>query len=135
MKNLLLPILILSSIILNAQDTRTAERIAAKARKQQTAAWILAGGGAAMFITGTVILAEHDWDFDRDREVGLAIGSVALLAAGIGCAAGSIPLFIISAKNKRKAASMSFKNEYAPGLKRGGFAYRQIPSVVLRINL
>jgi hypothetical protein len=47
---------------------------------------------------------------------------------------GSIPLFLASGRNKRKAMSLSFKNETAPQLLKGSFAYRPIPSVSLKIS-
>jgi len=69
----------------------------------------------------------QDDNMDGGGEAAMIIGGTAALA--------SIPFFIISSKNKRKAMSMSFKNQMIPQLQINGFAYSAIPSVNLKINL
>ena len=58
-----------------------------------------------------------------------------IIATGLVAAAGSIPLFIAAARNKRKAMSMSLKNETVPLLQAGSFVNHFVPSLSLKINL
>ena len=122
-----------------AQNTKTADDYAARSRKLRTGAWILAGGGTAMIAGGTILLASADWDDDyySDRETGKIVGGVLLITGGVICTLGSIPLFIVSARDKRKAARLSFKTETIPGpaVSKFGLAYKQMPSMVLKIQL
>jgi hypothetical protein len=49
--------------------------------------------------------------------------------------AGGIPFWIASKKSRRKAMSMSFKNQMIPQLQNTGFVYRAISSLSFKINL
>lgn len=112
-----------------------------KSKNQKTAAWILLAGGTAMIITGGIIWGnevnktiENDpWSvfyapYTTTKGAGLTV-------AGLVFTAGSIPLFIVSAKNKRKAMSVSLKNEMMPQLQSSRFVQRNIPSLTLKISL
>jgi len=121
--------------VLNKQDYLQ------KSKNQKTAAWVLVGGGAALMVTGVVVwvndinrTAETD-PFGAIVEAYTSTSGYWVIAAGLVAAAGSIPLFIASAKNKRKAMSMSFKNETVPQLQNGSFVNRSVPSLSLKISL
>lgn len=75
-----------------------------KSRKQKTAAWILLVGGGVISSIGMVVgMSEMFTDlFDAAPDHGNA--GPALLVVGVASMAGSIPLFIASGKNRRKAA-------------------------------
>ena len=112
-----------------------------KNKNQKTAAWILVGGGAALIVTGSIVWAN---DINKAAETDPFEGIAAIytstsgywiVAAGLVAAAGSIPLFIAAARNKRKAMSMSFKNETVPLLQDGSFVNRSVPSLTLKISL
>lgn len=60
---------------------------------------------------------------------------IIIFGVGLCAAVGSIPLFIASGKNKRRAMSVSFKNEPAPQLQKNSFVYRSVPSLSLKISL
>ena len=93
-----------------------------KSKNQKTAAWVLLGGGAALIGTGFLIGDNKNSTFD-DAATGAVLGGIGVLSA-----IGSIPLFIASGKNKRKALKMSanFKIE------NGTTSY---PAVALKIKL
>lgn len=139
MKTVIVLLLVLISTAGFAQTTKSADDYAARSRKLQTGAWILAGGGTAMIAGGTILLATSDWndDYIEDRETGKIVGGVLLIAGGVVCTLGSIPLFIVSARDRRKAARLSFKTETVPGpgVSKYGLANRQMPSMVLKIQL
>ena len=84
-----------------------------KSKNQKTVAWLMLGGGTALAITGFVLANKQIDDNDPLNLDNLeAGGGFAILGfVGVGTALGSIPFFISSVKNKRKAASISFNNQ------------------------
>ncbi|HEY6062012.1 MAG TPA: hypothetical protein VIV35_00285 [Chitinophagaceae bacterium] len=100
-----------------------------KSKNQKTTAWVLLGGGASLILLGDLIGNGQSSSFS-DAATGVVIGG-----AGLLCMLGSIPEFIASAKNKRRAMSMSFKNEAMPQLQNGSFVIRPVTSLSLKINL
>ncbi len=84
-----------------------------KSKNQKTVAWVMLGGGVAMTTIGLVIVNKHvnDDPIDALNNLGTVGGSSILALAGIGTALGSIPFFISSAKNKRRALSVAISNQ------------------------
>ena len=107
-----------------------------KSKHQKTAGWILMGGGATFLLTGIVIpkgaLTHSGFLDDTYKNDGI---KDAFDLTGIVSMLGSIPFFIASSKNKKKAASLSFKNEPIPKLQKNSFVYRTIPALTLKIYL
>ena len=96
----------------------------AKSKSQKTAAFILLGIG----VTTLTIAAVGDLGFDALGAV-VVVGGVATVA--------SIPLFIASGKNKRKAmkASAFIKMEKATSFQRQSFVQSSYPAIAFKINL
>lgn len=93
-----------------------------KSKSQRTSAFILLGTGAALL----AVAAPGNVSFDI----------LPILVIGGGAAIiGSIPLFIAAGKNKRRAMSLSFKNETVPLPQPGGFANQSALSVTINIGL
>jgi len=89
------------------QSALTRQDYLKKSKNQKTVAWVLAGGGAALIITGLVIGNKDEVSFN-DATSGatfIIIGAIPVVA--------SIPFFVASGKNKRRAmqASAYFKKE------------------------
>ena len=79
-----------------------------KSKTQKTVGWILLGTGAGIAAYGLITLN----DYTDNANFGTANYTGALIAIGGGViAASSIPFFISSAKNKRKAATISFTSQ------------------------
>ena len=78
-----------------------------KSKRQKSAAFSLLGGGSALIITGLLIGNNKNSSFG-EAAAGAIVGGI-----GVVSAIGSIPLFIASGKNKRKAntATTFFKIE------------------------
>lgn len=72
-----------------------------KSKKQKTAGWILLGAGAGLITTAFIVGNSNDATID---DIGTSGG---LVIAGTLAGIGSIPLFIASSRNKRKAARAS----------------------------
>ena len=116
-----------------------------KSKNQKTAAWVLLGGGVAMAITGTIVYNNAYNKAAEEDPLGtlLTLGTNvnptgALIAtAGVLAAVGSIPLFIASGKNKKKARSMStaFKMENMPAIQRASLVNRSYPAVSIKVSL
>jgi len=109
-----------------------------KSKKQKTTAWILLGSGVALFTGGLIAhynyLNNQDDPFAGLTEVttGEVVATVGVLLAG-----GSIPLFIASSKNKKKAkaASVFIDVEKAPVLQGTVFSNQSFPAVGLKLGL
>jgi hypothetical protein len=95
-----------------------------KSKGQKTAAWVLVGAGVTCF----AIAAPGDVSFETAGTL-VVVGGLAIV--------GSIPLFIASAKNKKKARSIStgFKMENAPSIQRASLVNRSYPAVSIKLSL
>lgn len=108
-----------------------------KSKNQKTVAWVMLGGGVAMATAGLVITNKHvnDDPFEALNNLGTTSGSAILTIAGIGSALGSIPFFISSAKNARKAAKISFNNQRILFPQQNTFVCKIQPTLTLKIGL
>ena len=112
----------------------------AKSKKQKTTAWILLGSGAGLMTTSFIIprgelvydgICIGPYCDDKYKNDGI---KTAFFLAGAVSALGSIPFFIASGKNKRKAAAISVKNQVVPQTNNLGLVNRNVPSLNLKIN-
>lgn len=118
--------------VYSQQNTPTAipENYAQKSKTQKTVAWVLLGGGAVTTITGLAIGSKHIWeDLGRER-----VRGEGLFYTGIAMVGASIPFFILSKKNARKA-SLSMSTDRVPTISNGSMVNHQIPAIKLNINL
>ena len=113
-----------------------------KSKNQKTAAWILLGGGTIMMITGGVIWSNAvEENTDPNDPWGPILAPVTttkgtgLIFAGLLVSVGSIPLFIASGKNRRRAASLSFDSMMTPQIRNSSLVYIPMPAVSIKINL
>ena len=91
------------------------------------------GGGSALIITSLLIGNRKESSFG-DAGTGAIIGITGFLAA----TAGSIPLFIASSRNKRKAehATAHLRFEKVPSFQPTGLSYSSYyPAVSVKFNL
>ena len=100
-----------------------------KSKNQKTAAWVLLGGGTALIGLGFLIGDSKNSTFD-DAATGAVLGGIGFLST-----IGSIPLFIASGKNKRKAmkASAFIKMETVPLLQKQSFLQNSYPAFSVNI--
>ncbi|MEP7143160.1 MAG: hypothetical protein ABI707_09835 [Ferruginibacter sp.] len=90
---------------------------------------IMVSAGGAMVITGIALAANNNNYGDNETVAGvLFFGGCAVMLSSLGF---SIPAHI----NKKKALSVSFKNEPASVLQRSAVFYKSVPSVSLKIAL
>ena len=107
-----------------------------KSKHQKTAAWIMLGGGAILFSVGSILSAHDVVDvFTGQPQNANPVLDDVLAATGAAAMLGSIPLFIAPSKNKKKAASLSLKDELIPQVFRSSLEYHNIPSVTLKVAL
>ncbi len=131
-KTKLLLLLFLFALSLSAQQTTSAPGFTKtgylkKSKSQKTIAFVLAGGGSIAWLAGLSKYMDQRDNKDGGGEAAMIIGGTAALA--------SIPLFIISSKNKKKAMSISFYNQLIPQLQVSNFVYRAIPSINIKIDM
>ena len=106
-----------------------------KSKTQKTVGWVMIGGGVVMTTISILIpYKQSDNPFDYLTYSNASGGAAILLLGGIGTALGSIPFFISSAKNKRKAASIviSDQNIFLP--RQNSFALKTQPTITLKIG-
>ena len=109
-----------------------------KSKKQKTIAWVLLGGGATLVLTGIIIpkgdLVQEGWYFKSYENDGIK-GTFELI--GLVSMIGSIPFFIASGKNKKRAgkASVFFNLEKAPVLHETVISNQSFPALGVKINL
>ena len=113
-----------------------------KSKRQKTTGFIFLCGGAALLITGAVVgtssaadeIASIITEGDDDNSF-LAAG--VMVATGVAAMAGSIPFFIASGKNKKKAAKISaaIKFDNRKLLQGQKISMRYYPAASLKISL
>jgi hypothetical protein len=117
----------------SSRHLQSSNRCTSKKVKKKTAAWISLGVGAAFVLTGAAIPKNETEGavFPSENEYVRAafylVGSVSILA--------SIPYFIGSGINKKKAASLSVSILRSPEVTKNGLLYTPMPAVSLRTNL
>ena len=138
-------LIVFSTIVLNvfSQSTTSIQTdYLQKSKKQKTTAFILLGGGAALAIVGTAIgvssvddeLVSNITDGESDETY--TAGGI-MLITGLAAMAGSVPFFIASSRNNKKAhaANASIKLETMPVVYRRGISKLPYPAACIRISL
>lgn len=111
-----------------------------KSKKQNTAAWILLGGGFAFTTTGIIVGINGTTDeivgiFTGEKSNKFEIGA-GFFFTGLASMLGSIPLFIASTRNKKNAAavSASFKIETRSFMPQAALVKSGYPAIAVKIN-
>jgi hypothetical protein len=121
LKPKLIAVLLLCNCLLAHSQDR--DFLLQKAKKQKKAGVIMLSAGGATALVGTILVfANADKElvnvFTEDKnDAGFVIGTMMLLT-GSASVIGSIPLFIASSKNYKKAdarVSLDFRNLRVPG--------------------
>lgn len=110
----------------NPSPALTKQDYLKKSKNQKIVAFSLAGGGIVVWLAGVSKYMDQDDNVDGGGEAAMVIGGVSPLA--------SIPFFIASSKNKKKAMRISFKIQTVPHFQNSSFVYRRIPSLALKIE-
>jgi hypothetical protein len=113
-----------------------------KSKQQKTAAFITLGGGLVLGVLGaSMIDSNRRSDFNlfaptvpKTKDNSEGIWGIVMVTGGLAVL-GSIPMFISSNKNAKKAAQLSFRNEPIHMLKHEGNLSRSVPSITLKIPL
>ena len=122
--------LMILAVSLFSQNTPIQKDYLQKSKSQKSGAWVLLSAGVALMGTGLLIGDSKKASFD-DAGTGVVIGGIGFLAT-----LGSIPTFISSAKNKRKANSATFfKMETMPVLQQHAFVNHSFPAIAIKISL
>jgi hypothetical protein len=137
MKKLLLLFALLSTMIASAQEGKyTRDYYLTKSKNQKTMGWIMLAGGTGLVIAGIAVgngdnnNDPNELDFGPNFDAGLW-----LLGGGLVVGAGSIPFFISSANNARRAASISIINQRILMADGTRFVARIQPAILIRVVL
>lgn len=133
MKKIILSLLALSFSFAMSGQQVTKQDYLKKSNNQNTWAWVLAGGGAALVMGGALVLASDASYFPSET-----VGPI-LIASGAASIAGGIILFSASKRNERKAnemaVSFNLKVESATRYQDVRITNNYYPACSLRISL
>lgn len=99
-----------------------------KNKKQKTTAWVLLGTGVAAILTG-VIIDNSNKGNDQSYTGGF------IEVGGVICTLTSIPFFISSSKNSRKAAAISFNYQKMLFQQQRSIVLKPQPALTLQVKL
>ncbi len=137
MKSIFLVLMLVISTSLFSQQTTPVVNTdyLKKSKSQKTTAKIIAGVGAAVSLTGVLLIIDDvGGSLDPNDRVNTKAADV-LTYTGLVVMAVSIPFLIASSKNKKKAAAVSFKMERIPGFQQRSFVYHSYPALSLKIGI
>ena len=112
-----------------------------KSKTQKTVAWIFLGTGVALFTGGMIAHYNHvnnPDDFEDAIESAFGYDNATAVAGlGLIVAGGSIPFFIVSSKNKKKAhaASVFIDIKKTQVLQGTAFHSQSFPALGVKIHL
>lgn len=113
----------------------TKEDYLQKSRKQKITALVIAGVGSDMILVGGAIgLDDVGGIMDAGDKNNSNLSGI-LIYGGIAIAAVSVPFFISSNKNKKKAGRLSIQPQAGISIKNGTLVDRTVPSLNLRMKL
>jgi len=113
----------------NPYPTLTKQDYLKKSKHQKIAARTLVGVGGSLVFLGSI-----KFNFAGSYDEVNNSRSTVFLVTGLAAIGTSIPLFIASSKNKKKAADVSFSMEKAPHIQQGSFVNHSYPALSFRIN-
>ncbi|NEW79140.1 MAG: hypothetical protein GZ086_06865 [Gelidibacter sp.] len=130
-----------------SQQTKTAPTLTKqdylqKSKNQKKTAWMMVGGGTVLLITGLVIPKGEFTGYESiygipgyERYKNDDI-KAAFVVTGILSSLGSIPLFIASGKNKKRAmnATVYFEIQQNSVLTNTGITFLSSPTLTTKIN-
>lgn len=112
-----------------------------KSKSQKTAAWILVGTGTALIATGFIVGVNEGEAaiislFTGEPESSSNTGEI-LFWTGLAATAGSIPFFIASGKNRRKAIAASVSLDIKRNYQAESFTLKSsaYPALTLKLLL
>lgn len=106
-----------------------------KANKQESTGWILLGGGAGLAAVGLLVGSVSIWDeIIEGDDTGTTMGEV-MMITGLVSMVSSIPVFIASGNNRKKAAALVFiKIENSTYIHQYTKAEKKYPAVALSVR-
>lgn len=117
----------------------TKEQFLKKWKRERTGAIVMISAGGVMTLVGMNISLSNS--LNNSEMFGVSLPKkdetfgIVLLIAGVATMLASIGVFASARINKRKALSISFKNELSPQLRRSMIFYEPVPSLTLKISL
>ena len=128
---MIIPVVTMFGQQTDPKQPMTKEDYLAKSKRQKSGARVMLIGGAVLIGTGYLIGNSKEADFGQ-AGAGFIMGGIGFLSM-----VGSIPLFIASGKNKRRAMEVSaeLKIQDAVALQKTLIANTGFPALAVRIHL
>lgn len=113
----------------------TKQEFLKKSKNQKLAGRIVLGGGGILIGAGLISNFSYGLDNVFQQEATKNNSGDILIVLGVISVVGSIPLLISAGNNKRKAISLSVKNQPLQFLQNNRLYTKMTPSLTLKINL
>jgi len=91
----------------DSNSIKTKDYYLQKSKSQKTAAWVFVGAGAATALIGVIVANSSKADDDFSTSFDNAVTGSGLIVIGAASCLASIPFFIVSGNNKRRALALS----------------------------
>jgi hypothetical protein len=117
-----------------SQNDSLQQRYIDKSKSQKSGAKALLFGGIALVIIGTIVYKPAKSTVGAFAGEEPSMTGPIIMGIGFVAMAGSIPLFIASSKNKKRA-SVSVSNSFVPRLQSNGIAYTPLPALNFCLQL
>jgi hypothetical protein len=137
MKKIILSAVLAAMVMINYAQVTTTDApqlsrkdLLLKSKKQETAGWICLGAGASLMVVGIATFPKdyNIWGNDKSTESKATVSTL-FIGFGFMSMLSSIPLFILTTKNKREATLMVTSQKTATGL------FTAIPKTVTGLTL
>nr|WP_314897286.1 hypothetical protein [uncultured Flavobacterium sp.] len=102
-----------------------------KSKSQKTTGWVLLSGGAIMTVVGVIGFSDSYDIFDSNSKTDTY--GYLMLGGAVSCL-GSIPFFIMSGNNARKAATISLINQPVFSPIQGSLVQNSQPALSVKIT-
>lgn len=97
-----------------------------KSKNQKNIAFTALGVGIVLKTSGIISMNHSESKGEHEAK---------MILSGLVISTASIPLFIISRNNRKKAKDVALKIQALPVISDGSFVYKMIPSINIKINL
>jgi hypothetical protein len=140
MRTIFFCLLVILSTGTNAQEPMLNKTdLLAKAKKQNTTGWVVFGTGFTITSIGLIMVTNEVKNdlyniFSPEKQKNSSAGTVLVIGGAAGMLS-SIPFFLVSSKNQKRAAIAFLKLESQHELKKASFVTSSFPALGLRISL
>ena len=127
--------LAISTSFLMAQEKTGGDYLKLAKKQKIIGIGLMVGGAGTVWLGTTLETKAKNSSFDLSNVGDHAVMKTGVIFLGAGLMVLGIKLLVQSGKNKKRGASLSFKNEIIQKIKNSSLVHTPMPAVSIRINL